>query len=180
MSLEYAELDAWTRELMLEEIDLDAANACLYISSRLTEEGEQAWGGLLRDAARVGSDKTLAVELGRRGYLHSHETRNKRSGPTPARVPHTAANTLAEGEFNRFYCRALCRRVMASEGDDGLVVVVRAKVVKNPRPESELKVGMSFNAKQLLADLRTHQGVDTALGVPAGPNSGLSIALHSA
>lgn len=164
---------------MLEEIEHDAANGRLYISNRLTPAGEQAWEGLLREAARSGSDGTLAMALKLPGYLQRREVRSTRNGPSSARVPHNAADLLAEGEFNRFYCRAICRRAMA--GDiDCLVEVHRAKVVRKPRPESERRVGQLIGAERLLVDLRTHQGVDTALGIPAGPGSGLSVALRSA
>jgi hypothetical protein len=81
----------------------------------------------------------------------------------------TAAETLAEGEFNRFYVRALCRRQMSG---DGQLVVHRAKQVQNPRPESEALIGTSPNAGKLLDDLRNNPGVEPALGVPKGPNSG--------
>jgi hypothetical protein len=35
-------------------------------------------------------------------------------------------------------------------------------------------IGRRLNAQALLGDLRKHVGVDTALGLPPGPNSGLS------
>lgn len=179
MSMIYSDLDARTRELMLEEIEHDIANGRLYYSGRLTPAGERAWEGLLREAVRSGTDETLAAALQRRGYLQSHEVRHTRNGPSRARVPHNAANLLAEGEFNRFYCRAICRRAMEVEGE-GLVQVRRAKIVSQPRPESERKLGLLVSAERLLADLRAHPGVDTALGIPAGPGSGLSVALCAA
>lgn len=45
----------------------------------------------------------------------------------------------------------------------------------NPRVESQAKIGAIVNAEELLADIRVNVGVDTALGLPAGPNSGLSV-----
>lgn len=179
MSMNYSNIDPRTRELMLEEIDHDVANGCLYIGARLTPAGEHAWESLLREAVRSGSDETLAAALQRRGYLQSHEVRHTRNGASLARVPHNAADLLAEGEFNRFYCRAVCRRAMDVD-DEGLVQVCRAKVVSRPRPESERKLGLLVSAERLLADLRAHPGVDTALGIPAGPGSGLSVALRAA
>ncbi len=178
MSMSYSNLDTRTRELMLEEIEHDVANGRLYISARLTPFGERAWEGLLREAARSGSDETLAMALQSRGCLQSHEVRRTRNGLSRARVPHNAAALLAEGEFNRFYCRAICRRAMDID-DDGLVQVRRAKVVSQPRPESERKLGLLISAERLLDDLRIHPGVDTALGIPAGPGSGLSVALYA-
>jgi hypothetical protein len=77
---------------------------------------------------------------------------------TLAKVPITAPETLAEGEFNRFYARGLCLRAMA-QGIESLVVY-RAKDVVNPRPESVALIGKSLPAKQLLDDLRAGFCVD--------------------
>jgi hypothetical protein len=80
---------------------------------------------------------------------------------------------LAEGEFNRFYIRALCRRAIAN----GIprLVVFRAKTVSNPRPESQEKIWLQIDPIVTLTDLRASPGVETALGIPGGPNSGLSV-----
>jgi hypothetical protein len=62
------------------------------------------------------------------------------------------------------------------EGVEALVVY-RAKEVANPRPESTALIGKSLPANRLLDDLRANVGTDTALGLPPGPNSGLSVKL---
>jgi len=54
---------------------------------------------------------------------------------------------------------------------------MRAYITSNTRPESQRMIGNTISAKALLDDLRAHIGVDTALGLPAGPNSGLSVRL---
>ena len=56
-------------------------------------------------------------------------------------------------------------------------MVYRAKEVVNPRAESVALIGKSLLAKQLLDDLRSNIGTDAALGLPPGPNSGLSVKL---
>jgi hypothetical protein len=96
-------------------------------------------------------------------------------GYTTAKVPINAPDMMAEGEFNRFYARGLCLRAIA----EGIptVTVYRAKEVNNPRPESEALIGTHVSAEQLLQDLRQHTGTDTDLGLPGGPNSGLSVRL---
>ena len=84
--------------------------------------------------------------------------------------------TLAESQFNRYYIRALCRRAL----EDGIeaLVIYRAKPVATPRPESEALVETTIDPAALLEDLRAHTGEETpALGVPAGPNSGISVRL---
>ena len=40
-----------------------------------------------------------------------------------------------------------------------------------------MRVGSAVPTLRLLDDLRANIGVDTALGIPAGPNSGLSVSL---
>jgi hypothetical protein len=64
--------------------------------------------------------------------------------------------------------------------EDGIseLVIFRAKPVTNPRPESEARVETTLPAADLLEDLRAHPGDEPpALGVPSGPNSGLSVRL---
>lgn len=108
--------------------------------------------------------------------MKSTEQRRKpKGGVTTARVPVTAAETLAEGEFNRFYARGLCRRAL--EDSIRELIVYRAKEVRNPRPESVAMIGRRVDPTALLGDLRTHPGVEPALGLPPGPNSGLSVRL---
>ena len=114
----------------------------------------------------------LAVQLSAPGMFESDYVKATPSGGTTvARVPRTAPQTFAEGEFNRFYLRGLCLRAL----DEGKrIEAYRAKTVTAPRPASLMLVGTKFDPKRLLADLRAHQGIETALGLPVGPNSGLS------
>lgn len=177
MSLTYKNLDNATRIHMSAEVHADSAAGTLYISPRLSEEGVAAWPGLLGEAVATQNDAWLATEIRNRGLLKSHEERRKPTGGTTlAKIPTTAPETLSEGEFNRFYTRGLCLRAM----QQGIpqVVAYRARHSDNPRPESEALVGKPFSPAALLDDLRSSVGVDPALGVPPGPNSGISIQLQ--
>ena len=69
---------------------------------------------------------------------------------------------LAEGEFNRFYLRALCRHAL-SQGIPRLEVF-RAKSVMAPRPDSEEKIGLLVDPAVILIDLRASSGVEPAFG----------------
>ena len=175
MGFEFSNLDARTRELMLAEIERDSEAGTLYISKRLTKAGELAYPDLLRDAARSGNEDSFADALRAGDYFEATEPRNTSSGVTMVKVPATAAQTLAESEFNRFYVRAVCARSL--EEGKGEVEVYRAKQVSSARSESQRKIGTRVPAEKLLADLRTHIGMDTVLGLPSGPNSGLSVKL---
>lgn len=174
MLLSYENLDAETRRLMLEEIEEDIASNKLYFSTRFSGTGRADYPGLLKQAAESQDDEWLAEQLQRNGRLNTTEQRRTKGGTSTVKVPVTAHETLAEGEFNRFYIRALCIRAMT----EGLALVVyRAKQVMNARSESQAKIGKTVDAQRLLNDLRANPGVDTALGLPAGPNSGLCLKL---
>lgn len=176
MALQLINLDEITRTLMVEELEIDIANRDLYLSPRLNGRGRVEYEQLLRTAFLNGNDQSLADEMRSRGLLDAFEKRRKRSGGfSTAKVPVNAPEVLAEGEFNRFYIRALCRRIL--DGEVGELEIYRAKEVVNPRSASEVMIGQRIDANSLLQDLRTHQGVDTSLGLPPGPNSGLSVKL---
>lgn len=175
MLLSLANLDDKTRQLMLEEIKADIAVSKLYLSTRLSPTGNADYPALLKQAASSHDDEWLAGQLRVGGRLNATLQRKTKNGYTTAKMPENAHETLAEGEFNRFYIRALCRRAIDSGTPE--LVIYRAKQVTSPRPESQAKIGKTINAQTLLNDLRASVGIDTALGLPAGPNSGLSVKL---
>lgn len=174
MGLKYQNLDAETRPLVLDELK----QGNLYQSPRLTPEGLAQWPKLLTDAAGSHNDDWLATQILERGLLKSRENyiRKGKAYQRDINQPH-AAQQLAEGEFNRFYLRGLCRRAQK----DGIktVVVYRAKAVDRPRPESEALIGKHIPVDELLAALRSNDfvSIEDALKVPGGPNSGLSARL---
>ncbi|MFL5520591.1 MAG: hypothetical protein ACJ8B6_06620 [Gemmatimonadales bacterium] len=177
MGLNYEQLDAETRRLMLEELELDVREGEIYRSQRLVQGKESEYLVLLSAAIVSENDDWLARQLVAHKILEEHELRRTPKGNvTVARVPSNAEQILAEGEFNRYYVRALCRRV---EEMPGMVLeIYRAKEVDQPRNESALRVGHEVSSIVLLADLRTGTRVDAALGVPSGPNSGLTVRMR--
>jgi hypothetical protein len=174
--LNYKNLDEETRQFMLQEIDLDVERGNLHISPLLNEHGAQNYTVLLRKASEGHNDAWLANELRHQRCIKAYRRRRKpKGGFRRVKVPVIAHETLAEGEFNRFYARALCIR--AIEKGITEVQVYRGKTVRNPRPKSQAMIGRMISAKALLEDLRQSPGVEPALGLPAGPNSGLTISL---
>jgi len=176
MGLSYMNLDERTRVLMIAEIERDIDENTLFISDNLSPQGKAEYPELLRAAARSGSDATLGAAI--LGRLNPYEKpRPLKSGgfSKPPEMRKNAHEMLAEGEFNRFYIRGLCLRAI----EDGIpeLIVYRAKAVENPRPMSQQKIGQRILAEALLRDLRINPGVETALGLPPGPNSGLSAQL---
>jgi len=174
--LKLLQLSDRVRHLMLDELEMDVRNGKLFVSPRLSNTGQQNYATLLREAIRAHDDEWLAEQLRGLGRIKRTETRRKpRGGFTTARVPMTEADTIAEGEFNRYYARGLARLA----GEEGVpeLEVYRAREVAAPRPESQRSVGTLVNAQQLLQDLRAHPGMETALNIPPGYNSGLSVRL---
>lgn len=144
----------------------------LYLSPRLSLNGQRDYKDLLKTAIESNDAVWLATNLRSYERINKTEHRQKPSngGAMTVRIPENAADTLAEGEFNRFYIRGLCCRAIVNNIRE--LIIYRAKEVSNPRSASTTKIGRKINAEILLNDLRTHPGVDTAHGLPAEPNSG--------
>lgn len=171
MSFNLEMIDGEIRHYMKEEYELDISNSTLYISKRLTQEGAALYPQLLLQAIENYSPEWLASQISEKQLLKSHEERRTKSGSTLAKIPYNAHEMLSEGEFNRFYIRGLCRKAI---NESKLIQIVRGKEVSNPRSESVQKIGLTLEPGKLLNDLRENTGVDTAFGLPPGPNSGLT------
>ena len=131
---------------------------------------------MLSEAAKSHDDDWLKVELTNHRCFKSGEVKHTRTGKiTVAHTPFTAAETLAEGEFNRYYMRGVCLRAI----DEGIaeVMVYRGKFVEQPRAQFEALAGTKISVPLFLGDLRCQPGVQTKSGLPCGPNSGLTICL---
>jgi len=170
MGLNFLDLTAEVREHMAAEAEGDRVDDRLYLSKRFTPAGRAAYPALLLQAIASGSDDTLAMDLEAEGCMATRERGGRR-------VPHNAAQTLAESEFNRFYIRGLCRLVV--ERQLGEVEVYRAKRVQSPRWRSEALIGRRYDPEELLEQIRASIGVEGAFGLPPGPNSGISVRLVS-
>ncbi len=172
---EWPDLDDRVRQLMLEEINADEQEDKLYLSGKLSPVGRRDYPAHLREAARTGTDAMLATRLRQPGQLNPRQAPQQR-GRTLS-IPKKRENAeeeLAEGEFNRFYIRALCRYALETGRD--VVRVYRAKVVDEPRPESEAMIGTEIPARALLEDLRENIGRPTRHKITQ-PGSGLSVRL---
>ena len=95
------------------------------------------------------------------------------AGANRTRTSGDAAELLAEGEFNRYYCRAICIRALA---ETRKVRVYRGRESAKPRPESEDWIGRHVDPTALLNDLRTSPGKEPKMGIPS-VNSGLTVCL---
>jgi hypothetical protein len=174
MGIRYDNLDTITRQFMLQETQLGGH----YSSPRLTDPEIRLWVGLLEAAIQTQNDDWLASELLRLDLLQDRESYMTKNGRFWRRINKpSSATMLAEGEFNRYYLRGLCIRVLNENATT--LLIYRGKSVTQPRPESEAKIGTHIDAQGLLDTLRRSDfvSVEDAFAVPGGPNSGLTACL---
>jgi hypothetical protein len=171
---QFENLDGNTRAAMLEAIEEAEHSNNIYHSTRFNEAGNKQWLPLLRQAAQEHNEHWLAYQLEANGLMKDFEGAHKPTGGyTIKHVPHTAAETMAEGQFNRFYILGLCKRARA-EGISQLVVY-RAKERSDPRPESQSLIGTRLSIDEIESQLKeTRASFKSQL---VKPNSGISVKL---
>lgn len=174
--MDYEELDGPTRECMLKEFKGELG-ASLYRPRTLSDEGWREFPRIMEQAIRSGDDVTLALALNRPGLFKDTQRRTK-SGATRVRTnPEKASKTLALTEFNTWYVRGLCRRLM----DEGVesCEVYRADPAANPRCECTGWEGSVFSVRDVYNGHRArYHGAGAspkALSIPSGPNCHHSI-----
>lgn len=170
----FVNLDDATRAAMIDAIEEAERTDNIYYSTRFNEAGRRQWLPLLKQAAREHDEHWLAYQLEADGLMKGFEgARKPTGGYTVKHVPHTAAETMAEGQFNRFYILGLCRRARA-EGVPSLVVY-RARESEAARPESDALVGASLSIDEIESQLKeTKASFNSPL---VKPNSGISVRL---
>ncbi len=156
------------RACMLKEIDQDIADNVLVSSKRFTEAGNINYPPLLRSAATTYNEAWLGDRL--IGSFNEWEL----SAGKQKKVAKNAHTLLAQNEFNRFYCRALCLYVLTNP--DNSIRIYRARESEKPRPQSEAKLGRMLDAAVVLKDLRDHLATEVEFGTPE-IFSGLSLEL---
>lgn len=170
---DYEPVDADIRKLMVAELELDIAEEKSYINPFLQEGKGNDYLDLLREALGAGSPESFAAAIAKENLLIEKHTYTKQGKQIEARVPATFNATLAAGEFNRYYMRAVC--LLAKQQGTTTVEIYRAKSVSTPRQPTDERIGKRIEPQILLADLReTTFERSSTFGLGA-PNSGLSI-----
>src|SRR5262245_59805313 len=99
-------LEQATRLYMLQEVESDVNAGRLYHSRRLSQKGKGEYEGILREAIESHDPQWLADQLNSQGRMNSAEISRSNKGSSFAkRTPFGDHETLAFGEFNRFYIR---------------------------------------------------------------------------
>jgi hypothetical protein len=173
LTLNLENLNDDVRTFMLAEVEQDEASGSLYMSKRFNAHGHEVYPALLKEAIQRHDDAWLANELLKANAFKAVEHGSAWGKPSMGRVDRTAHETLAEGQFNTFYMRGLCRYAVAH----GITTLefYRAGEVFQERPESHARVGQQFSPETILRDLAAPFGTRTETGLPPEPNSTLSL-----
>jgi hypothetical protein len=172
MPLLYENLDPTTRRFALAELDWDEEQGRVHIPERIRPEAHAEYSARLRDALRYYDDRWLEDHI--EELLVESETRRTRGGgQATARIPTGAARMIAEGDFNRYYMRAVCARAV-NEGKQ-VVEIYRARLSLEPRTTSSELEGTRLQARELLEDLRGLASQTPSSARLGKPNSGLSV-----
>lgn len=171
---EFLNLDDKTRSYMLRAIEQAEHEGQINYSPRLNANGKEQWLNLLEQAARQHNEHWLAYELEANRLIKGFEVSERPVGSYSIKhVPRTAAQTMAEGQFNRFYMLGLCRRAK----DEGIshLEVYRAKQSGKPRAESQALIGIRLPVEVVEPQLREDAASQKSLLIQ--PNSGISLKL---
>lgn len=149
----FENLDDATRSSMLKAIEEGENTGNIYYSTRFNQDENEQWLTLLKQSAQQFNEHWLAYQLESNELMKDFESAAKPSGGYTAKhVPHTAAETIAEGQFNRFYMLGLCKRARA-EGITHLEIY-RSKERFDPRPESQVLVGTILSIDEVETQLK--------------------------
>ena len=171
---DFLNLNQHTRSFMLEAIDEALESGNIYYSTRLNELGKKQWLPLLKQAALEYNEHWLAFKLEELRLFNDLESAQAPSGGyTIKHIPSNAAETLSEGQFNRFYILGLCK--VATENNIKELIVYRAKESQHPRPESGLLIGTAIAVTDIESQLKATQASFKSKLVQ--PNSGISMRL---
>jgi hypothetical protein len=166
--MRYEELDEETRRWMLEEFKAEQACEDPYRSPSLSAEGRKRFGALMEEAIIDGTEDSLAEALKPKELWAEYEP--SPFGGVRRTEPVRAARALARTEFNTWYIRGLCRKLM--EEGETYCQVYRAADADAPGDQCEPFQGMVLEIRHLYNGHRIKywpKPNDRAFSVPCGP-----------
>jgi hypothetical protein len=184
-TMEYTNLDETTRRYMLMELEEDVREGRVILSRLLTNRGQGEFIDLLGEAMRHHDPYWLGSELRSGGRMHIALEDADVQKLAPEELPVYEPDVLAEGEFNRYYVRGMCRRAL----DEGIEELRIVKLTKGPyasfvyksgdlpqdEREREVDVADKVDPQWLLEKLRQDPEGEMDLGIPGEPGSGLTV-----
>lgn len=170
----FENLDEKTRGYMIEAIEEAESSDNIYFSTRFNDAGNKEWVSLLKESAKEHTEHWLAYQLEKKNLMKGFEgSKTPSGGYTIKHVPHSAAETMAEGQFNRFYILGLCKRAKVESISE--LEVYRARESTQPRSHSQSLIGSKISVVDIESQLTK---VANSFKSPlVKPNSGISVKL---
>ena len=175
---EFEELDEITRKWMLNEYLKEESSSMPYRSNRLTELGGNVFPKEMERAIREGNEESLAKALSESKYWLPSETYERNGKICSRRInPISAAQFLANTEFNTWYTRGFARRLIEEGQED--CQVVRVAQASNPRNECSSHENKKYKVQDIYKGHRVRYwpppGIPDSFSIPSGTNCHHSI-----
>lgn len=153
MNFTFYDLTEKIRESMLEEFIEDERNGNLFISRRIKESEPtiQKYFELLTESFKNGTDFTLSEAIKANNILKETEQYRKNGVLKLRKVASNASEVLGQGEFRRYYMRALCKQAILEYKD---LVIYRGRKSNEKSLDAELVIGKQVNPEKLLEYLK--------------------------
>lgn len=171
MTFKFENLDTTTREIMLEEFNIDFNSNNWYISSRLNSNGIKEYPNLIREAFLNGTIEDFENSIKPVIHLNRTETIHKKNGTIYQKSVPSDAPRVMSNEFNRYYIIALCRRAII---EDKSVRFYRGRESSIHREESDRLIGTLLNPETTINLLKDIQHINDHI---PKPNSGITVEL---
>ena len=120
---------------------------------------------MFRCAILQRDEEWLATDLLERGLIAASESPARAGGAAARPLSPEAIQAFVRGEYNRLYCRALCRAALEDKIPE--LQVYRAEEVGNSTSEVARQEGRMVGVRELLDGLQTDT-LDAFLGLPHG------------
>ena len=156
---QFEELNEQTRAAMLREYEAEQDSADPYRSSELSHRGQEAFVDLMREAIEHHDEEWIIEQIDQPGYWIKDQSRFR-------------AERLARTEYNTWYVRGLCRKLM-DEGET-CVEVYRAAPARQPRRECRQHEGKQYKAIDIYRGHRAgyHKGIIALSNQRPTPSAG--------
>lgn len=154
MDFNFENLTPNTREFMLKEFENDEKNGKVYVSRRIKNDPItiKTYIRLLTEAFRNGTDSSLCKEIQKNNIFNNYENYMKNGKLITKKIPSNAHEILGQGEFKRYYMRALCRQ--AIDGEHKSLIIYRARESKVDSEDAQFFIGKYINPEKLLNYLK--------------------------
>lgn len=170
--MQYDELDSVTREWMLKEFRIEQEETNPYRSKEMTGLGKSKFTEIIEEAILEGNEVSLAADLVNTKFWQPYTNYSVKGKIRKRKVnPLDSSKRFALTEFNTWYVRGLCRKLM-EEGVESCEVY-RAAYASEPRPDCQDHDGKTFKVLDVYKGHRARYWPivnKTAFSIPIGPN----------